>query len=445
MECLQETNDSLEEWESFISIINNNPTARQITLESWKRCSELGINPERIKFKFLSDKDLKKKIKENSQLIEVSRLYMDSLSISLTGIPHIVALSDKDGWIVDYRGTPEELGGKKAGLCIGASWSEKNIGNNGAGTALATGEPVLVYGVEHYGTVYGGCACIGVPIKYDNKIIGAMDISVPVKYARPERLHILIACVNSIESTIMYVNNNNNKSPAEHINLQATSELIATAVHDLKNPLSVIRGLGQLGMITSEKAKIDNYLSRIITQADEMNDMIIELLSIFKPEKLIPQEVMPIIERIVGSFEPICEHKKIKLSLNNNLDEHINMSEKLLKRAIENIINNAVQIMDDGGEIKVLTEKYEDFIIIQIKDTAGGIPEDLSETLFEPFSFRRSGGTGLGLFMAYHTVTNIHKGQIWFKTELGIGTTFFIKLPIAKNIENSIIDFHKFI
>ncbi|WP_420921139.1 histidine kinase dimerization/phospho-acceptor domain-containing protein [Clostridium beijerinckii] len=56
---------------------------------------------------------------------------------------------------------------------------------------------------------------------------------------------------------------------------------MATSVHDFKNPLSVIRGL-QLGMITSDKVRIDNYLSRIITQADEMNDIIIELLSIFK-------------------------------------------------------------------------------------------------------------------------------------------------------------------
>ncbi|WP_275936771.1 histidine kinase dimerization/phospho-acceptor domain-containing protein [Clostridium beijerinckii] len=57
---------------------------------------------------------------------------------------------------------------------------------------------------------------------------------------------------------------------------------MATAVHDFKNPLSVIRGLEQLGMIPSDKVIIDNYLSYIITQADEMNDMIIELLSIFK-------------------------------------------------------------------------------------------------------------------------------------------------------------------
>lgn len=126
---------------------------------------------------------------------------MDSLSLSLTGLPHIVALSDAEGWIIDIRGTPEELGGRKSGLCLGASWDEKNIGNNGIATALATGEPVLVYGIEHFGMAYDGCACMGVPIIFNGKIIGAIDISVPNKYAHPARLHIIIACVNSIEST----------------------------------------------------------------------------------------------------------------------------------------------------------------------------------------------------------------------------------------------------
>lgn len=137
--------------------------------------------------------------------------------------------------------------------------------------------------------------------------------------------------------------------------------------------------------------------------------------------------------------------KKIKLCLHKNEDNYVNISEKLLKRAIENIINNAVQIMDEGGTIEILTEQDGDFIIISIRDTAGGIPEELSETLFEPFTFRRSGGTGLGLFMAYHTIVNVHKGQIWFETELKRGTTFFIKLPIAKDFESSRIEEYRLV
>lgn len=146
----------------------------------------------------------------------------------------MVALTGAEGWVIDIKSTPEELGGRKSGLCLGASWAEKNIGNNGIGTALATGEPVLVYGIEHYGMVYGGCACMGVPIIYNGKITGALDISVHNQYAHPARLHIAIACGNSIESTLEHLNRNTaNISP--YLELSATSELISTAVHDLKN------------------------------------------------------------------------------------------------------------------------------------------------------------------------------------------------------------------
>lgn len=438
------TKDTLTQWEKFISIIKDNPTARAITLESWERCRDLGLEPEKIKFEFLCDKELDQKIQENSHLIEVSKSYMDSLSLSLTGMPHMVALSDKEGWIIDFRGTPEELGGRMAGLCLGSSWSEKNIGNNGIGTALEIGRPVLVYGVEHYGMAYGGCACIGVPIIYNGQIIGAIDISVPVQYAHPARLHILIACVTSIESMLTYSNNNYTNISYDE-NLSATSELIATAVHDLKNPLAVIRGLGQLGNLTSDKAKIDNYFSRIIKQVDEMNTMVIELLSIFKPEELMRKKISYIIEEVLYSFEPICHSKNIKLIFTNDADEHVNIAERLLKRAIENIINNAVQAMEENGVLEVKSKLDGNSILILIKDTAGGIPDEISETLFEPFSFRRSGGTGLGLFMAYHTITNTHKGQIWFETKTGLGTTFFIKLPISQETEDLTMKQHQLI
>jgi Transcriptional activator of acetoin/glycerol metabolism len=311
-----DTNDTLMEWVNFIAIIKNNPTARRITLESWKRCKEFGLTPNQIKFQLLSKEEFNQKKKKNIELIEVSKPYMDSLSLSLTGIPHIVALSDSDGWIIDLRGTPEELGGKVCGLALGASWSEKNIGNNGIGTALAIKEPVLVYGIEHFGMVYGGCACIGVPIKFDGKVIGALDISVPVQHAHPARLHIAVACVSSIESALSQISSTTD-SISSDMNLSATSELIATAVHDLKNPLAIIRGLGQLGNLTSDKAKIHNYFNRIVTQVDEMNNMVIDLLSIFRPEELIPQKVAPTIEEVLNTFKPICDSRDIKLRLVN--------------------------------------------------------------------------------------------------------------------------------
>jgi len=422
---------TLTEWERYVSIIKDNPTARPITLESWKRCKELGLEPDNIKFEFLSDEELTQNVLANSQLLEASKPYLDSISMGLIGIPHVVALSDSEGWVIDIRGTTEELGGRTAGICLGANWAERNIGNNGIGTALAMNEPVLIYGIEHFGMVYGACACIGVPITYNRKIIGALDISVLVQHAHPSRLLLAIACVHSIESAISQINKGS-QDVLHNNKLSITSELIASAVHDLKNPLAVIRGLGQMGQLTSDNSRTQNYFARIINQADEMDEMAVELLNIFRPEELIPHKVVSILEEVLNTFNPICNSKNIKLALDYNADAYINMCRKLFKRAIENLINNALQVMDKGGSIEVRTELNNDSILISIEDTAGGIPEDIKETIFEPFTFKRSGGTGLGLFTVYHTIINTHKGQIWFETKPGQGTTFYINLPIAQ-------------
>ncbi len=433
---ISDQNSIIGEWERFVSAVKENPTIKPVTLEAWKRCREIGLEPDKVKFAFLSDKELEQRLRDYSQVIEIAKPYMDSLSISLTGIPHMVALSDSEGWIIDYRGTPEELGGRATGLCLGASWSEKSIGNNGVGTALATGQPVLVYGVEHYSLIYGACACIGVPIRSNAGIVGALDISVLEQYAHPSRLHIAVACVSSIESAISQFNEVCRKISPD-TKLESTNQLIATAVHDIKNPLAIIRGLGELGKLTSDNEKVRFYFDRVIKQVDELNNMVAELINIFNPVELTPKDVVPILEEVVHSFEPVCSSKNIELLLINNANQRVNIRvnicESLFRRAIENLINNVVQIMESGGIIEVKTESDKDFILISIRDNAGGIPEALRDNLFEAYTFQRSGGTGLGLFMAYHTITNTHRGQIWYETQTDQGTTFFIKLPVADN------------
>lgn len=429
MNNYNKTSDVYSEWESFVSNVKKSPEVRPITLESWKRCNKFDLQSDRLKYKFLSEEELGIKIRENSRLIEICKPYLESLSLSLEEIPHIVVLADKEGWIIDLRGTPEELGGRDAGLCQGSNWSEKYIGNNGIGTAQKLREPVIVHGVEHFGMVYGSCSCIGVPIMNRGEVLGALDISVPVQYAHPSRLHILTACASSIESVLTYINNSNN------MNFSAMNNLISTAVHDLKNPLAVISGLGQLGNITTDEGKIKSYFDRIVIQADEMNKMVTELLNVFRPEELQSQNVNPIIEEVINSYKPICDYKNIKLTFKCDCNELVMVSRKLFKRSIENLINNAVQSMNGTGAITIETKSCGETFLITVKDTAGGIPEEIRDILFEPFAFRRSGGTGLGLFMVYYTITNTHRGKIWFETESGNGTTFSIELPLAGQLQ----------
>nr|WP_207717191.1 HAMP domain-containing sensor histidine kinase [Clostridium acetobutylicum] len=399
-------------------------------MESWKRCKNMGVNPKHIKLKTLSHNELNDKISNNLHLIKIVKPYFDYLFLRVTNIPFLIALADSKAWIINISGNVNDFGEKKFRFCLGSNCSEKYIGNNGIGTCLTCGKPIIIYGREHFVNAYASFTCIGVPIKVNKKIVGAIDVCIPNKYAHPSIFDLTISCVESIQSTLSIIDRSSIKN-SPNMNLSRTSKLLATAVHDLKNPLSVIRGLGQLGKLTSDKAKADYYFDKVIKQADELNTMVVELLSIFSPPKIKPMEISKIIKDVIEEFEPQCNSKKISLNIINSNSSYANISEPLFKRAIRNLISNAIQAIDIDGSIEIKIKQENKHIILSITDTAGGIPEELRDNLFEPFTFKRSGGTGLGLFMVYHTITNTHNGEMWFHTTPGNGTTFFIKLPIA--------------
>ena len=353
---------------------------------------------------------------------------MDFLSLSLAGIPHMVALLDSESWVIDIRGPADELGGKDKGLCLGACWKEEYIGNNGGGTAISMKQLVFIYGVEHFSSIYKSFSCLGVPIFNDSKVIGAINISVLNEYAHPGRLTIAVTCVDAIEKEIEKKSRTNNSSESSKKTIPS-SELMAIAVHDLKNPLASIRGLGQLGMMTSTSKKERSYFERIIKQVDSLNNSVIDLLNIFRPEK--PVRVNPdlIITQIIEEMKPTCDISNIELILITDNESDIELYVKVFKRAMENLIENAILVLKDGGTIKIHIKDKGDRVLISVNDNGPGIPEEIRKSLFQPFVFHRKDGTGLGLYMVQHAITEVHKGEIWFDSELGKGTTFYVSLP----------------
>jgi len=306
------------------------------------------------------------------------------------------------------------------------------LGNNGIGTALKVGKPVFIYGIEHYVEQYKSWSCLGIPIKQDGNIIGALDVSVLNKYAHPSRMATATACVNSIENEIANVKSKDVNIKHEQ-KMMATSDLIATAVHDLKNPLAVIRGLGDLGNLLSTSVKEQSYYTRIIDQVQTLNNIIMDLLDIFKPQTPLKCSPSLVINSILQEIEPICSLNKIDIDLQMQSIKEVDLYDIQFKRSMQNLVDNSIKAMPDGGRIVVRTEDRDGHILISIGDTGLGIPADIEGDLFQSYVFRSEGGTGLGLFMAHHVITELHSGQIWFESEVGKGTTFFISIPCKEN------------
>ncbi|GLC28908.1 Spo0E family sporulation regulatory protein-aspartic acid phosphatase [Clostridium omnivorum] len=193
-----------DEWKRFVNIVMKHPGSRKSTFLGWDRCRKLGIDEEAIKGVILSNEELLTIRNSNIELIEVSKAYMDKISESLSDIPHMILLSDREGWVIDMRGRNKSFS-EAAGICSGVNCSEKHVGNNGIGTCLSVEEPVLVYGIEHFGNLYKSLACFGIPIKKNGEVIGAMDVTVPVEHAKPTNLLFALDCINLLESELSTV------------------------------------------------------------------------------------------------------------------------------------------------------------------------------------------------------------------------------------------------
>jgi signal transduction histidine kinase len=137
-------------------------------------------------------------------------------------------------------------------------------------------------------------------------------------------------------------------------------------------------------------------------------------------------------------YQLFSKEEDVKLSINLTKEECIIFADKdQVIRVLNNIIKNAIQAItlvvdyDKGGQVDIQLERKNDTAIVSVKDNGSGIPDDKREKVFVPNFTTKSSGTGLGLAMSKNIVETAG-GRIYFKTKVGVGTTFFVEIPIAK-------------
>jgi signal transduction histidine kinase len=108
----------------------------------------------------------------------------------------------------------------------------------------------------------------------------------------------------------------------------------------------------------------------------------------------------------------------------------VSVDSDLFKQAVLNVVVNAIQAMPEGGELRFEASATQDTAEIRISDTGLGIPPELKEKIFRLYFTTKTGGSGIGLAMAFRIV-QLHDGTIDFSSEPGKGTTFVIRLPLA--------------
>ncbi len=212
--------------------------------------------------------------------------------------------------------------------------------------------------------------------------------------------------------------------------LSVVGQLAAGVAHEIRNPLTTLRGFVQLF-----KTDIDErYVDIMLTELDRINLIVSEFLILSKPQAINYEykDIEQILHNIISLLEPQAIIKNVQLHLVVDKEiPQIKCEQNQLKQVFINLLKNAIEAMPKGGNITVEVQVTNDGMVnICIIDEGEGIEEEQIPKVGEPFFSTKENGTGLGLMVSYRIIEN-HGGTMRISSQLNKGTTIEIKLPIS--------------
>jgi signal transduction histidine kinase len=434
----------------------NTPLGRVIA-ESWQRSTTtgLGTSTDEMNFHRVSDDDLQLRQQANANLMEVALPHLKWLSEWLANISHVAYLVDRDGIILFSTGTYDNAGA--FGLSPGHDWSERTMGTNGAGTALAADDPVTV-SPEHISGPFPGFTCMAAPVHDpEGQVCGAIDISTSAEDANEERLAVMAHIAFVIDRELAH----RRAAATATQKIKDKERLLAEVSHELRTPLTAILGWTRL----LQKNALNNDVATQAVEVIERNALkqaqfIEDLLDVSRclagelRLKCAPVELAPLMRNAVDSLQQTSEAKRQTLTLeiedselsateHNDLavsegnELSVNGDARRLEQVISNLVSNAIKYTPEGGHIEVKLARVDSQALIQVRDNGIGINPKFLPDIFDYFrrangaSTERHEGLGLGLSIV-REIVRLHGGAIEAHSEgEGRGATFRVLLPLS--------------
>ncbi|WP_339062965.1 ATP-binding protein [Tepidibacillus marianensis] len=215
--------------------------------------------------------------------------------------------------------------------------------------------------------------------------------------------------------------------------LSAVGQLAAGIAHEIRNPLTSLKGFIQL--IQSGIQGKEEYFQIMLSELRRIETIISELLVLAKPQGIHfeQKDLRELLQHVIAlvNTQAIMKNILIRSDFDPELP-YIQCEENQLKQVFINLFKNSVEAMANGGTINVTVRKIDTdhFIRITIKDQGVGIPKEFLSRIGEPFFTTKEKGTGLGMMVSHRIVKN-HGGKIQIESMIGEGTTVYIDLPIT--------------
>ncbi|GAA3401256.1 PAS domain S-box protein [Paenibacillus hodogayensis] len=212
--------------------------------------------------------------------------------------------------------------------------------------------------------------------------------------------------------------------------LSIAGQLAAGIAHEIRNPLTAIRGFHQLMQNGGAKQQYFDILS---SEINRIESILTELLMLAKPQqvKFDHNDIVSLLVQVTSLLETQAVLTNIRLAIRcEHRSLYLRCDENQIKQVLINLIKNAMEAMPEGGDVLIEVQAAEDRLHIEVSDKGKGIPNHVLAHIGEPFYTTKEKGTGLGLMITQRIIAN-HQGSMKIDSRFGEGTTFRIEFPLG--------------
>ncbi|SDF32706.1 sensor histidine kinase [Sporolituus thermophilus] len=217
--------------------------------------------------------------------------------------------------------------------------------------------------------------------------------------------------------------------------LASVGQLAAGIAHEIRNPLTSVKGFIQLIMVRGERPVPREHLEIIQVEIERIEKLIREFHLLARPPQ-VPQfaavNLRSVLNNVILLMESLALGKNVALEFMPGEDVAVCGDVSQLKQVWINLVRNAIEAAPKGGSVYIALRTDGDRAVVSVTDNGPGIPEDILPHLGTPFFTTKAEGTGLGLSVCYSIVQR-HGGSIRVDSRPGEGATFTVQLPLANN------------
>lgn len=214
--------------------------------------------------------------------------------------------------------------------------------------------------------------------------------------------------------------------------LSLVGQMAASITHEIRNPMSVVRGFLQL-MKEKSPSSLDHYYRIVMEELDRANSIINDFLSL--AQNRVSEKEECYIDKIINDLSPLLwadanlRGQTIELRLDDTAPK-LMLNAKEIKQLILNLARNGMEAMGEKGQLILWTKATATGVELIVQDNGSGIPKSKQDKLFTPFFSTKEKGTGLGLSLCL-TIVERHKGKIIVDSDEGIGTSIIVNFPAS--------------